>query len=332
MAQHRDPESATRQHSVPSPRRKKLLPSWYQELLSDLSFRSIYDPFAGQAQVARYFKRQGKRVIAGDLLEGHYCFGRALIANNDRVVAPDRLATWQTVIRDHQVATRYAAWAHHHFTPEETIWLGIWNAHLTAPDVHATERALGATAVAHTMQYWRSIASVPQARKSLSPLEVFAHSLETLNAGVFNNGVPNQAVWGDAYQQASRVEADLLFCYPPTHLGFHNCSESLSLFEGWVKGEPQLKLPGEDENIPGPPTLGMPLSTPKAYAEALRRFLARCTHFPIWAIAFHDRYLLNEQAFADLIGEFKTVIRRASVTIPDHLNESAHKEILIIAR
>lgn len=315
-----------------SPRDKRLLPSWYHEVLTDIPFKSLYDPFAGQGQVARYFKRQGKRIVAGDLLEGHYCFSRALIANNDRTIGRAQLAKWQEIIRDPDVATRYAAWAHHYFTPEETIWLGIWNAHLASPELHATERALGATAVAFTMRYWRSLGPRPEHPKPLAPLEVFAHYIETLNAWVFNNGLPNQAVWGDAYQQAPRVEADLLFCYPPTHLGFHNCPDSLTLFEGWVKGEPHLKLPGQVEMIPGPPTLGLPLTSLKQYVEALRRFMSRCTHIPVWAFAFNDRYPLDDSLLSELIGEFKTVVRRASVTIKDDLEQPPLQEKLIIAR
>ncbi|MEB3284428.1 MAG: DNA adenine methylase [Candidatus Sericytochromatia bacterium] len=315
-----------------SPRVKKILPSWVHEHLGDTSFRSLYDPFAGEGQVARYFKRLGKQVFAGDLLEGHYCFTSALIANNDLRISAERLASWQQVIRDPQVATRYASWAHRYFTPEETIWLGIWNAHLAAPDLHAHERALGATAVAYTMRYWRSFALGTPFKKPLPPLGVFQHYVETLNAWVFNNGLVNQALWGDAYQQAPRVEAELLFCYPPTHLGFHNCSDGMALFEAWVKGDPDLRLPGQIEMIPGPPTLGMPLGTSKFYKEALRRFMARCTHIPTWVVAFHDRYPLNETEFADLISEFKTILKRPSVAVWDDTLGTPLRENLIIAR
>lgn len=315
-----------------SPRDKRLLPSWYHELLTDIDFKSVYDPFAGQGQVARYFKRQGKKTIAGDLLEGHYCYGRALIANNDRTIGPAQLAKWKEVIRDPAIATRYAAWAHQYFTPEETIWLGIWNAHLAAPELHAADRALGATAVAFTMRYWRSFGPPLETPKPLTPLEVFEHYVETLNAWVFNNGLRNQALWGDAYQQAPRVEADLLFCYPPTHLGFHDCPDTLNLFEGWIKGDPQLKLPGQVEMIPGPPTLGLPLSSPKQYLEALQRFMARCVHIPVWAFAYHDRYPFDDSVLAELVGEFKTVVRRAAVTITDGTESSPIQEKLLIAR
>ena len=315
-----------------SPRAKWMLPSWYHELLSTVSFRTLYDPFAGDGVVARYFKRNGKRVIVGDVLEGNYCHARALVANNERQVAAERLATWTAVLKDPRVATRFGPWAHRLFSPEETIWLGIWHAHLAEADLGATERAIGAVAVGHTMRYWRSFNREAILPKPLEPTQVFAHYVQTLNALVFNNGMANEAHWGDAYQHAPRVEADLLFCYPPTHLGFHHYPESDTLFEGWVKGDPHLTLPGQVEMIPGPPTLGMPLPSAKVYAEALRRFLARCDHIPIWALAFNDRYPLDEAEMADLVGEFRSIERRAKISVPQGAGAIAPTEKLIIAR
>ena len=49
-------------------RAKWIAPSWIEEQLQGVAFKSLYDPFAGQGQVARYFKRSGKRVVASDLL------------------------------------------------------------------------------------------------------------------------------------------------------------------------------------------------------------------------------------------------------------------------
>jgi hypothetical protein len=327
-------ESATQRppHSGLSARAKWMLPSWYQELLSASPFRTLYDPFAGDASVARYFKRNGKRVIVGDVLESNYCHARAMVANNERQVSSERLAAWTTVLKDPRVATRFGPWAHRFFSPEETIWLGIWHAHLAAGDLGATERAIGAVGVGLTMRYWRSFNRESIGPKPLEPTQVFSHYVQTLNALVFNNGMSNEAHWGDAYQHAPRVEADLLFCYPPTHLGFQQYPESPTLFEGWVKGDPQLTLPGQVEMIPGPPTLGMPLPSPKVYAEALRRFLARCDHIPVWALAFNDRYPLDEADMSDLVGEFRSVERRAKITVPLGSGAAAPTEKLIIAR
>lgn len=318
--------------STLSPREKWLLTSWYHELVGRTPFKSLYDPFAGDATVARYFKRNAKRVIVGDVLESHYCFARALVANNERVVSPERLAAWTTLLKDPGVATRFAPWAHRFFSPEETIWLGIWHAHLAASDLGATERAMGAAAVGLTVRYWLSFQRGLTAAKPLEPPQVFAHYVQTLNAWVFNNGLSNQAHWGDAYQHAPRVEADLLFCYPPTHLGFHQVPEPRTLFEAWVKGDPQLTLPGQIEMIPGPPTLGMPLSSPNMYAEALRRFLARCDHIPTWVLAFNDRYLLDEAEMADIVSEFRSVERRAKIPVPLGSQAPAPVEKVIIAR
>jgi hypothetical protein len=313
-------------------RAKWLAPSWVEAQLEGIPFKSLYEPFAGQAAVSRYFKRAGKRVIASDLLEGHYCYALALVANGDRYVASTRIQEWLGVIRDPKVATRFGPWANRLFTPEETIWLGIWNAHLADPDLDGVERALGAVAVAQTMGYWRSFNRRELGNKPLTPASAFQHYLQTVNGWVFNNGLPNQALRGDAYHLASRVEADLLFCYPPTDQGYFDYPEPLALFESWVKGDPNLVLPGTAAMVPGPPTLGLPVSDPGLYAEALRRFLGRCTHFPVWVVAYNDRYPLDEAAFVDLVEEFRPVARRASLTVPTGERGVPPIEKLIIAR
>lgn len=313
-------------------RSKWLSPSWIDEELKGLAFKTLYDPFAGQGQVARYFKRAGKRVIASDLLEGHYCHLVALIGNNGRYVPSQRIQQWLQVIREPQVATRFGPWAKKWFTPEETIWLGIWNAHLAAPDLDATERALGAVAVSHTMAYWLGFNRRELGNKPLTPALAFQHYLQTVNTWVCNNGQPNQALRGDAYHLAPKVEADLLFCYPPTDQGFFDYPEPMALFESWVKGDPNLVLPGQHRAVAGPPTLGLPLATPEAYAEALRRFLSRCTHIPHWVLAFNDRYPLDEAAIVALVKEFRPTVRRATLTVATGERGAPPNEKLIIAR
>lgn len=313
-------------------RSKWISPSWVEEQLQGLAFKSLYDPFAGQGQVGRYFKRAGKRVLVSDLLEGHYCHLLALVGNNGRYVPSQQIQAWLQVIREPQVATRFGPWAGKWFTPEETIWLGIWNAHLAAPGLDPTERALGAVAVAQVMAYWLGFNRRELGNKPLTPALAFQHYVQTVNTWVFNNGQGNQALRGDAYHLAPKVEADLLFCYPPTDQGFFDYPEPLALFESWIKGNPNLILPGQQGATAGPPTLGLPLATPDAYAEALRRFLARCTHIPHWVLAFNDRYPLDEAAFVALVKEFRPSVRRASMTVATGERGAPPTEKLIIAR
>jgi hypothetical protein len=314
-------------------RSKRISPSWVDEQLvqAGVAFTSLYEPFAGQSRLSQYFKRQGKRVVSGDLLESHYCHALALVENNGRVLPQPRMAEWLQVIRDPAVATRFGPWANRHFTAEETIWLGIWNAHLGAtPD--PVERALGAVAVCLTMQYWLSFDSQASVHKPMTPAVAFQHYLQTVNTWVCSSQHQNQALWGDAYHLVQGVTADLLFCYPPTDQGFFDYPEPLLLFECWVKGDPELVLPGLGGPTTGPPTLGLPLSDPSAYADALRRFLARAEHFPIWAIAFNDRYPIEEAAMVQLVKEFRPILRRASLDVASGEREAPPGERLIIAQ
>lgn len=326
----RHPPAPAPEQGVKAPVRAKWIsPSWVDEQLSGLAFNSVYEPFAGQARLSMYFKRHGKRVVAGDLLESHYCHALALVENGGRVVPPERLQAWTQVIRDAEVATRFQPWAHAYFTPEEAIWLGIWSAHL-AQAADPIERALGAVAVCHTMAYWLALGR--GAHKPMAPAVAFSHYLQTVNTWVCGSQHQNQALWGDAYHLAPRVEADLLFCYPPTDQGFFDYPEPLLLFESWVKGDPHLVLPGLAEPASGPPTLGLPLGEPPMYADALRRFLARAEHIPLWVLAFNDRYPVEEAAMVQLVKEFRPVIRQAGLDVATGERGAPPGERLVIAQ
>lgn len=301
---------------VRAPVRDKVLsPSWVEEQLAGTRFRSLYEPFAGTALVGRYFKRRGKRVVTSDLLEGHYCFGLALVENEERYVSPGRMQEWLTLIKDPRVATRFSPWANRYVTPEEAIWLGVWHAHLSSPDLTPVERALGAVAVHFVLKYWWSFNRQELGPKPMTPAVVFQHYLQTVNTWVCSNGLANQALCGDAHVLAPEVEADLLFCYPPTDQGFFDTPDFPWLFESWVKGEPALVLPGLSAE-PTTPSLGLPLAEPEAYASALRAFLSRASHFPVWALAFNDRYPLDEAAMAAIVQEFRPVSQRAHFKAP----------------
>jgi hypothetical protein len=282
--------------------------------------------------VGRYFKRLGKRVVTSDLLRGHAALATALVENNRVVVPPQLLQAWLTVIKDPAVATRFAPWAPRFFTPEEAIWLGVWRAHLASPELEPTVRAMGQATVYHVMGYWLSFKQGDERQdKPMSPSVAFQHYLQTVNTWVCNNGLANQALCGDAHSLTASVEADLLFCYPPTDQGFLGYPDHPTLFEGWMRGDPHHVLPGLDEEAPEP-TLGTPIGEPRAYAQALRRFLASSGHFPLWALAFNDRYPLEEAAMAALVKEFRPVVRHASFKIAGSPPFAPPVEKLLIAR
>jgi hypothetical protein len=313
-------------------RRKWLSPSFTWELLGGLKAQSLYEPFAGQARLGHYFKRRGLRVVTGDVLESHHCFQLALIENNQQTVSAAQAQAWLALIKDPQVATRFSPWANRHFTPEETIWLGIWHAHLGKPGLDPIQRALGASAVGMTMDYWLSFNRRDQAQKPMAPTAAFQHYLQTINSWVCNNGQTNQALWGDAHHLGARVDADLMVCYPPTDQGFFDYPEPHHLFECWVKGDPALALPGLAEAAQNVPSLGVPQTDSALYAEALRRFLERTTHIPLWVLAFHDRYALDEAEFTALVNEFRPVLRRAALPVSTGEKGATPGERLILAQ
>lgn len=312
-------------------REKYVSASWIEEQLAGLRYGSLYEPFCGRAALGRYFKRRGKRVVASDMLEGHHLFALALVANNAERVEAARLGEWLTLIKDPAVATRFSAWAPGLFTPEEAIWLGIWHAHLGRPGLPPTQRALGAVAVAHVMDYWLAYNERGQTAKPMTPPVAFQHYLQTVNTWVCNNGHENQAHWGDAHDLAPQVDADLMVCYPPTDQGYLDYPEGPALFESWLQGVPEGLLPGLDAPSLGPPSLGNPLG-PDEFAHALTRFLEVAAGFPTWAIAYHDRYPLDEADMIALVREFRPVTRRARLSVATGGRGAPPTERLLVAQ
>lgn len=290
-------------------------PSLVDELLAGLTFESVFEPFCGEAKFACYFKRHGKRAIACDALESHYLQALALVENDQVQASPQQLQEWLTLIKDPIVAKRFSPWANRFFTPEETIWLGIWHAHLSREGLDPVLRALGATTVWLTLRYWLSFNRQELVNKPMSPPVAFQHYLQTVNTWVCNRGPRSQAIWGDATVLAPGVEADVLVYRPGAGQGVPPFPEPAALFECWVKGQSE------------------PASAPSARLVAsIEDFLGRVAHVPTWVLSVDDRLGLEEPALTALIEKFRPVVRRVAIPIATGGRGIPPSERLIVAR
>ncbi|HEY9724079.1 MAG TPA: DNA adenine methylase [Oscillatoriaceae cyanobacterium] len=289
--------------------------SLIDEQLEGIAFDSVFEPFCGEAKLAFYFKRHGKRAIACDALESRYLLALALVENDHVLASPAHVQEWLTLIKDPIVAKRFSPWANRFFTPEETIWLGIWQAHLSREGLDSLLRALGATAVWLTMRYWLSFNRQELVNKPMSPPVAFQHYLQTVNTWVCNRGPRSQAIWGDATVLAPGVEADVLVYRPGAGQGVPTFPEPAALFECWVRGQTELA-----------PAPGVRLT------ETIEDFLGRVAHIPTWVLTFDDRLGLDEPALTALIERFRPVVRRAAIPIHTGGRGIPPSERLVIAR
>lgn len=264
------------------PRRN--LTHWIDEQLGDHRIRRVLCLFSGTATQALAFKRRGVQVHAWDPLLSHRCWAKALVENNRRIVPPELSSSWLHLIKDPRVAKRFSPWATKYFTPEETIWLGIWRAHLDQTE-DPTYRVLGELAVLWTMHYWFSLNDQSFEYKPLIPVAAFRHYLGVVNGMVFDNHAENRAL-----EEPFGEEYDLLYCYlpgPPRPIE--------RLWEGWLRGDPDFSFP---EAVPG-----------------IEGFLLQAESIPTWAVAFND-HQVDREAFARTLSGMREVIGQKEIALP----------------
>lgn len=292
-------------------RRKWLSPSWLDQALDAERFATIYEPFAGTGALAWYFKRRGHKVVASDLLESHATELRAFIENPDQTLEPGLVSALDAP--EPEAERRFLAWAPRPFTEAQARALGRWHAAIARLGLTPNQRAVAASAVIAVIRRW--LAAGPEA--SAPPEIALAGAVRLLaERRLHDNGQANLALWGDANDLVREVRADLMVCYPPTDLGYLDAPDETLYPEAWVKGDPDWPLPGlADAGSEPAALLGFPLDGPRGFKEALGGFLARAGHIPVWAIAFHDRYPLDEREMKRLIEQYRPVQRRLRLAV-----------------
>jgi hypothetical protein len=315
---------------VPLARQKRIMPSLFSRALSGVSFESAYEPFAGDAKLALHFKREGKRVVSGDQIPSHYAMAQAYIANGHHRVTHDEWQAWQTIVKDPDIVNRFRGWSQCGLTPEAIVWLGLWHHHLMQTPIHPISQAIGIGAVGLVLKHWRN-QSPNAAPHHHRPQQLFAHYVQRLNSWVCDNGQDNHAIFGDANEQAPGVDADVLLCYPPTHLGSQDRINHIWMHESWVRGHHTPALPPSHESANGAPALGESLDSME-YAHALTRFFARVTHLPVWAIGYNSAEPIRIKAFKALVEKFRPVRRLVSCPFRQEETDEGVTEYVLIAQ
>lgn len=283
--------------------------TWVAEHLSVLGAEEVLCLNTGWGSEARALKRQGLRVTTADALESSAWWNRAFVADGVAPLSERRLAEWSKLRKEPDVVKRFMPWANRYFTPEETIWLGIWYQHIHGSEATMAERALGTVAVYWTIRYWLSWNQVELGFKPLPPSAVFRRYVDTAHrmlARMEPGGHRAEKMAPEAALAA--FPGGLLFCYIPPFEGIEALGLAQQLCEGWTVGDPAAKLPGN----PGPQRAEA-ARPPEDQLQAVSRLLSGAAGHRLVALSYQGGM---GGALAALVAEERPILLRQELQVP----------------
>ncbi|HEY9899418.1 MAG TPA: hypothetical protein V6D00_09575 [Pantanalinema sp.] len=303
--------------------------AWAVEQLRGLGVTSALCLFSGWGAEARAFKRMGWSVTTLDPLASSVWWSRAFVAGGAQPLGDRRLAEWLKLRKEPEVVKRFLPWANRYFTPEETIWLGIWHQHLMASTLPDEERAIGVVAVYWAIRYWLSWNQQELGFKPLPPSAVFRHYVEQANRMREQcRGLPDGRHAAERLgpePALSKYPGELLYCYVPPLEGIGSLGLAQLLSERWTQGDPALSAP-----LLMPGTLGGAFSDPAAHIAAVEGLIGAAEGFPAVALAYRGTL---GAAIEAALAKRRPVLSRRELAIPYPLGngERIVTEGLIVA-
>ncbi|MNX77635.1 hypothetical protein D3C86_1091850 [compost metagenome] len=303
--------------------------AWAVDQLAGLGATSALCLFSGWGAEARALKRLGWSVATADPLFSSAWWSRAFVAGGAQPVGERRLAEWLKLRKEPEVVKRFLPWANRYFTPEETIWLGIWHQHLLGGALSDAERAIGVVAVYWAIRYWLAWNRQELGFKPMPPSAVFRHYVEQANRlREQHRGLPDGRYAADRIPPEaalSKYPGDLLYCYVPPLEGIGSLGLAQLLCERWTLGESALGVP----LVPAE-TLGGAFSDPAAHLAAIERLLDSAEGFSSVALAYRGAL---GPALEAVVAKRRPVLSRRELAVPYPLGERTRvvAEGLIVA-
>lgn len=286
--------------------------AWAVDRLQALGATSALCLFSGWGGEARALKRLGWSVATADLLESSVWWSRAFVAGGAQPLGDRRLAEWLKLRKEPEVVKRFLPWANRYFTPEETIWLGIWHQHLFGQRLADEERAIGVVAVYWAIRYWLSWNRQELGFKPLPPSAVFRHYVEQANRLREQcRGLPDRRHAAERIPPEpalSKYPGDLLYCYVPPLEGIGSLGLAQLLSERWTQGGPALSAP----LLPSD-TLGGAFSDPAAHLAAVEGLIGSADGFSSVALAYRGSL---GAALEAAVARRRPVLSRRELAVP----------------
>ena len=268
-------------------------------VLRRLQFRSVIDPFAGEAATLAYVKRWGARVAANDTAQWALERARARVENNSEVLTESDV---EVLLEDAYVPR------HKLYNPALRRWFGETDAwwfdnvrsnieKLESQYKRALALALGMAVGDYVFSFNLETRDL---RQPLSLTNVFRRLWRSLPPPVNNrqrNSSTNQSArtfLGETYDN------DLLFLrlpHPPRATDSRN-ARVISWREDWLR---QSRAPQAQTR------LGAVGETKEQYLKSLEDMLSIAAHIPVWAIAGISDGFVSSDELVETIGEARRI-------------------------
>jgi hypothetical protein len=255
------------------------------------------EPFLGGGSVAMFAKLRGHRVVCSDVAERSYIVGKALIENDHITLSHDDLVALS-------VPTQEAGYAEAHLVPDvfpraHAVFLD--RALAVAADWSGARRALALLLVVKMALRLRPMGNFGAKRVMLQaavgdyesmnpafvrdivsrgiprhPIRMAEIIRQQINAGVFSNGLLNEAHQGDALEFMSRTQGDICYCDPP-YAGTQSYERAMKPLDELLNGGPVEITPN-------------PYST-RPPEETLPLLFEAAAHFPVLVLSYGNKMI-----------------------------------------
>lgn len=284
---------------------------------------SVLDAFSGSGVVAYEYKRQGKRVIANDLLTSSYYFSKATVENNDTKLSDEEIeglfATndeCQPYLQEQYAGVLYPV--------EECRFLD--NLHANISELGSPyKRSIAFAAAVRTCIYkmpggkfrpnllpYRSPSHQYHKPKFLKPIEeVYRSFLQAYNLAVFDNGQDNLALNSNILDAVSNIEVDLAYFDPPYGGSDIDYLRDYFFVELYTRdyGQPN-ELRGEVKRHEDPRRSGFRLSGEAG--SSLKRLFEHSVHIPWWIVSYNNRGIPAQNELIQLLRRYRSSIQIVS--------------------
>lgn len=301
-------------HAVTGPIQPPIRPpaTWVAEHLAVLGAESVLCLFTGWGAEARALKKQGLTVTTADQLAASVWWNRAFVAAGVVPLSERRINEWSKLRKEPEVVKRFMPWANRYFTPEETIWLGIWYQHIHRSEASVAEKAIGTVAVYWTIRYWLSWNREELGFKPLPPSAVFRRYVEQAHRLLDRmQGLPPHAHRAEKMAPEAALAnfpGDLLLCYVPPVEGIEALGLAQQLCERWTGGDPTAPPMSYPQG-----TLGGAFEDSRAHLQAVSRLLSGASGHRLVALSYQGDV---GEALEALVAESRPVLSRQELQVP----------------
>jgi hypothetical protein len=268
-------------------------------VLRRLQFRSVADPFAGEATTLAYLKRWGARVAANDTARWAYARAQARVENNGNVLTEEEV---EVVLEDAYVPR------HRLYNPALRRWFGetdAWwfdnvrdNVEKLAPARRELALDLGMAVGDYALCFDE------ETRELRQPLSRAFKRLWDAAPAPFDNGQRNTVSNRDARDFVSREQADLLFLRLPRPSRRAARDTAWAWREEWVRGGGDF---WDEFESTREGRLGARAEARRQYLRHVEDLLDAASPFQTWAVAYVDDGFLPTEELVEAIGRLRRV-------------------------